>query len=379
MSVDNGLAWINLWQALRKNGFSQFVRFQSQMGREKRENTMTNQTNIQSEHQGEQNAETKIQYDHQGEQNTETKIKSEQEKEPETIPLDHWIAGWQALKRNGFPQFVKWTQLGREKMDQEKINPREPKEVSTDNDLWEPPWGKRESMDKKMGLQMDWDKRDSMDNKMGVKMDNKMGVKMDNKMGVKMDNKMGVKINQKKGQIKEQGKIDPREDKAVSTDNDLWQPPWGKRDSMDQKMGAKMDKKKKEKMVQKKGEPNTNYLENDLRPPPWAMGKMDSKVLKMGKQMYLCKRNSNDKNMGQQMYLCKRDSNHSMDQKMGQQRDLDKRDSMDTKMGLPMDKKKGEKMAQEQAETMYQKTISLDHDLWQTMQHKGQPLVVKWT
>ena len=113
--VDYGLAWINLWDALRENGFSyqRFMRWQSQMGRKKRENM---HGKVQPGMEGKQN-KARVQSERYGAK-IENGREGKQDGEQEIIPLNTWIAGWEALKRNGFPEFVKWTQLGREKRSQ---------------------------------------------------------------------------------------------------------------------------------------------------------------------------------------------------------------------------------------------------------------------
>ena len=358
MSVDNGLAWINLWQALRENGFSQFVRWQSQMGRNKRENTQIkveheqkgeqknqtkvlsehqgkqidqtkaqtehqkmqkNQTKVQSEHQGMQIDQTKVLSEHQGKQKNQTNVQSdhqgEQKKENKIIPLDTWLAGWEALRRNGFGQFVGWTQLGRE----EKSEPK------SDNDLWIPPWGKKDSTNHKTE---------------------------------------GEKL----------GYNDSRGQKSVSIgNNNSWQPPWGKKDSIDHKMDVKMNKEEGEEMAGAKSNPREpmKYVtplptipketmavsaEHGIEQP--SSGKMDSMNPKMGLQI--------------------------VDQKKHLKQEKGTGNSMETKTIL-LDHDswqklmKGLKIEKGIGDPMEPKTISLDHDLKKTLMQKGKQLAVNWT
>ena len=216
------------------------------MGREKRQSSqIQNQTEVQSE-------------DLQNEY-----------KEEQKIPYNTWVAGWEALKRNGFSEFVKWTQLGREEevdsrdydldswqppawlmaglMDKGKGNElehdsREPKAESSNNDSWYPTWSKKESVgNKKEGKEemkdekTEHNSRDSKSVSPGNDSWNPPLLKAsskDHKMGMKVDEKSGVKVGQEKQNVIKA--------KDVSTDLKSEQPSFGTRNSINQKRGSEM-------------------------------------------------------------------------------------------------------------------------------------------
>ena len=394
------MAWINLWQAMRENGFPQFVRWQSQMGRKKRENT---QTKVQSEHQGEQKNETKVQSEHQGGQKNETKVKSEhqgeQKRQHELIPYDTWVAGWEALKRNGFPEFVRWTQLGKE----EKRGAREPKEVSADHDSWQPPWGKKDSMDHKMEMKMDkkkgekieQGKRDSREPKV-VYPDHDLWQPPWGKKG-SMDHKMDIRRDKEEGDKMEQGKINPREPKAVSADRGLGKLPSGKRDSMGQKTGMKMDQEEGLKMesdgigevldsleeldtieeleVALQDYYDSIAYEEELEGEPLELHESEKQPLHRPSPTIVKLTQRKEQKPWGNDYDNYEDYYYEQDDTVSLDHDSwlppwGKKDSVDNKLDIKLDKEAGDKMGQGKRNSGEPKEVSADHELGQPLSGK---------